>query len=113
MMLTRFGEALNAGDTSGRVAAGGGAGFDALGAAFDSAIARARAEHDTATEQVRFQQALVDDMPIALLTIDARGAVTPGNKLARRLFGAYLSGARAEDYAIYGATFATIGRAHV
>src|SRR3546814_13847189 len=55
---------------------------------------------------VRFQQALVDDMPIALLTIDARGAVTPGNKLARRLFGAYLSGARAEDYAIYGATFA-------
>src|SRR3546814_17781310 len=45
-------------------------------------------------------------MPIALLTIDARGAVTPGNKLARRLFGAYLSGARAEDYAIYGATFA-------
>src|SRR3546814_20926180 len=45
-------------------------------------------------------------MPIALLTIDARGAVTPGNKLARRLFGAYLSGARAEDYAIYGETFA-------
>src|SRR3546814_3980613 len=83
--------------TSVRFAAGGGAGFDALGAAFDSAIARARAEHDTATEQVRFQQALVDDMPIALLTIDARGAVTSGNKLARRLFGAYLSGARAED----------------
>src|SRR3546814_8952583 len=57
MMLTRFVEALNAGDTSVRFAAGGGAGFDALGAAFDSAIARARAEHDTATEQVRFQQA--------------------------------------------------------
>src|SRR3546814_17757410 len=93
MMLTRFVEALNAGDTSVRFAAGGGAGFDALGAAFDSAIARARAEHDTATEQVRFQQALVDDMPIALLTIDARGPVQPGNKLARRPFGAYLSGA--------------------
>src|SRR3546814_17544776 len=45
-------------------------------------------------------------MPIALLTIDARGAVTPCNKLARPLFGAYLSGARAEDYAIHGATFA-------
>ncbi|HVI98207.1 MAG TPA: ATP-binding protein [Sphingomonas sp.] len=106
MMLTRFVEALNAGDTSVRFASGGGAGFDALGAAFDSAIARARAERDTATEQVRFQQALVDDMPIALLTIDARGAVTPGNKLARRMFGAHLVGAHAEDYAIYGSTFA-------
>ncbi|MCM8731284.1 sensor histidine kinase [Hephaestia sp. GCM10023244] len=105
-MLTRFVEALNAGDTGVRFAAGGGAGFDALGAAFDAAIARARAEHDTATEQVRFQQALIDDMPIAVLTIDARGAVTPGNKLARRLFAAHLSGAQAEDYAIYGSTFA-------
>src|SRR3546814_14873968 len=87
MMLTRFVEALNAGDTSVRFAAGGGAGFDALGAAFDSAIARARAEHDTATEQVRFQPALVDDLPIALLPIDARGAATPGNKSAPRQRG--------------------------
>src|SRR3546814_7409879 len=45
-------------------------------------------------------------MRIRWRTIDGRGAGTPGNKLARRLFGAYLSGARAEDYAIYGATCA-------
>jgi nitrogen fixation/metabolism regulation signal transduction histidine kinase len=105
-MLARFVEALRAGDATVRFDQRGGAGFDTLGTAFASAIDRVRTERDSAAEATRFQQALIDDMPVAVLTVDARGAVTQGNKIARQLFGGRVSGARPSDYEPYGLSFA-------
>lgn len=101
----RFVEALRFDDTSARFGTGSGGGFDRLGAALNAAMDRVRARQDAAAAELRFLEALVDDMPIALLTIDAEGHVEPANKAARRIFRQQ-QGTRAEDYAVYGSTFA-------
>ena len=64
-----------------------------------------QSERDRASREQRYLEALLDDMPVAVLTIDAERGVTPANKAARRLFGQHV-GTRQSDYAIYGATFA-------
>lgn len=105
MEVARFLDALRFGDTSARFEASGGAGFDEMGATFNDALARLRSEREAAAAELAFREALVDDMAVALLTIDTDGRVLPVNKAARRLFrGA--AGARAADYERYGATFA-------
>jgi len=55
--------------------------------------------------EMRYLEALVDDMPVALLTVDAAHGVAAANKAARRLFSRH-EGVRPEDFAVYGATFA-------
>ncbi len=103
--LARFVEALRFDDTSARFGGTHDGGFEALGTALDGAIDRLRERQMASAAEMRFLEALVDDMPVALLTIDGDGHVEPANKAARRLFrGA--PGARAEDYAVYGATLA-------
>lgn len=103
--LARFVEALRFDDTSARFGGTHGGGFEALGAALDGAMDRLRERQMASAAEMRFLEALVDDMPVALLTIDGEGHVDPANKAARRLFrGA--PGTRAEDYAVYGATLA-------
>lgn len=104
-ILARFVETLRVGDANARFDTGGGAGFTEVAEAFDTALARLRAERHAGTEELRFVQALLDDVPVALLVIDQTGAVEPYNKAARRLFGE-ATGARPEDYAAYGAGFA-------
>lgn len=103
--VARFLEVLRFGDFSTRFERKGDAGFEELGTAFDAAIAELRADRDRAADELRFREALVDDMPIALLTIDAEGRVAPGNKAARALFR-HVRGARPDDYSDFGATFA-------
>jgi len=103
--VARFIEALRFGDSATRFGLERGAGFGELGQALDAAMARAHARQEAMTGELRFLEALVDDMPIALLTVDAEGQVTPANKAARRLFRD-VEGARAEDYARYSATLA-------
>jgi nitrogen fixation/metabolism regulation signal transduction histidine kinase len=66
---------------------------------------RLQAERDRAARELRYLEALVDDMPIALLTVDAAHGVTLANKAARRLFNRH-EGVRPEDFALYGATLA-------
>lgn len=103
--VARFIEALRFDDTAARFGGATGGGFEALGASLDSAMDRLRARQAATAAEMRFLEALVDDMPVALLTVDGAGQVAPANKAARRLFRD-ARGTRAEDYAVYGATLA-------
>lgn len=103
--VARFVEALRFDDSSARFGGTSGGGFEELGRSLDAAMDRLRTRQAAAAAETRFLEALVDDMPVALLTVDAAGLVSPANKAARRLFRA-APGTRAEDYAVYGATLA-------
>lgn len=105
LAVARFLEVVRFGDFGARFASRGDAGFAELGAAFDSALAQLRSDRDRAADELRFREALVDDMAVALLTADTSGRIVPGNKAARALFR-HVQGARAEDFSRYGATFA-------
>jgi two-component system nitrogen regulation sensor histidine kinase NtrY len=103
--VARFVEALRYGDFSTRFDGRGGAGFDTLGGALDAAMRGLQAQRDRTVEELRFLEALTDDVPVALLTVDADHGVTLVNKAARRLFAAH-QGTRPEDFTAYGETFA-------
>jgi len=103
--IARFVDALHFGDTAIRFESAEGAGFARLGRALDQAMDRVRERHEAASGELRFLEALVDDMPVALLTIDEDGQVTTANKAARRLFRD-APGTHASDFASYGSTFA-------
>lgn len=104
--IARFVEALRHGDYSAHFDGGRGAGFAQMGNAFNAAIRRLREERRAASDELRFLETLVDDVPMPLLTIDGEGHVRRANKAARRLFGDQ-GGVRAEDFAVHGATFAS------
>jgi nitrogen fixation/metabolism regulation signal transduction histidine kinase len=104
ILLARFVEALRHGDFAARFSHRGGPSFAALAAALDAAMQRLHAEGEGAAQDLRYRDALIDDMPVALLTVDPAG-VTLTNRAARRLFTAH-GGIRPEDFAVYGATFA-------
>jgi len=104
-IVARFLEALKFGDTALQFDAHGGAGFSELGAALNEVLARFRVEQDRVAGELRYLDALVDDMPVAVLTVDMTGHVRLANKAARRLFTAE-HGTLPEDFAMYGATFA-------
>ncbi len=103
--VARFVEAVRIGDSAARFGGTRGGGFDQLADALNHAMDQVRERQSAAAAELRFLEALVDDMPVALLTVDAAGQVEPANKAGRRLFR-HPSGTRAEDYAVYGATFA-------
>ena len=103
--IARFIEALGHGDFATRFDGRGGSGFRALGDALDGAMRGLQTERDRAARELRYLEALVDDMPVALLTVDTVHGVTPANKAARRLFNRH-EGVRPEDFALYGATLA-------
>jgi two-component system, NtrC family, nitrogen regulation sensor histidine kinase NtrY len=103
--VARFVDALRFDDNAARFGGSGGGGFARLGAALDGAMDRVRARQATAAAELRFLEALVDDMPVALLTVTGDGQVDPANKAARRLFR-HVGGSRTDDYAAYGATLA-------
>jgi signal transduction histidine kinase len=103
--IARFVETLSHGDLAARFDKGGGASFRRLGSALDDAVRRLQIDRDTSVRELRFLEALVDDMPVALLTVDAEHGVRTANKAARRLFDRH-EGVAATDFAIYGATLA-------
>jgi nitrogen fixation/metabolism regulation signal transduction histidine kinase len=104
-LIAHFVSALRFGDFSTRFDTRDGAGFGAIGAAFNDAIRTLQSERDRSGEELRFLQALTDDLPVALLTVDEVHGVQPANKAARLLFDRH-QGVRPEDFALYGATFA-------
>jgi len=104
-MLARFLEALRHGEFAARFDRRGGAGFQQLGAALDTAMQELQRERLAGERELRFLEALVDDTPVALLRVSEAEGVAPANKMARRLFDRH-SGVRPEDFAPYGATFA-------
>lgn len=79
--------------------------FGELARALNGAIARLRAERDRDHATTRFNEALLDDMPVGLLVIEG-DTVTPANKLARHLFSMALHGVSTAAFEPYGATFA-------
>jgi len=105
MEVARFIDAVRFGDLQARFQRPeAGSGFDALGEALDSGIAALREERARLSESSRFYEAVVDDVPVALLTIDAEGRIDLVNKAARKLFDRH-KGVRAQDFEIYGARF--------
>jgi nitrogen fixation/metabolism regulation signal transduction histidine kinase len=104
-LIAHFVSALRFGDFSTRFDTRDGAGFGAIGAAFNEAIRTLQGERDRSGEELRFLQALTDDLPVALLTVDEVHGVQPANKAGRLLFDRH-QGVRPEDFAAYGATFA-------
>jgi two-component system, NtrC family, nitrogen regulation sensor histidine kinase NtrY len=104
--LARFIDAVRFADfAQGFEHRGHGSGFGELGTALDEAIRKLRSERHELNEANRFYEAVLDDAPTALLTVDAHGKVELTNKAARRLLVRH-SGVRAEDFAVYGDTFA-------
>jgi nitrogen fixation/metabolism regulation signal transduction histidine kinase len=104
--LARFLEAVRLGDLSQSFGHGAeGSGFGEIGAALDRAIRLLREERHRMSEAGRFYEAVLDDAPIALLTVDGGGRVEPANKAARRLFVRH-QGVRIDDFRAYGEAFA-------
>lgn len=81
-----------------------GSGFGEFGEALEQGIQRLRDERQRLSDDSRFYEAVLDDAPTPLLTVDGEGRVELANKAARRLLVRH-TGVRIEDFAIYGAAF--------
>ena len=103
--IARFLEAIRLGDLSQSFSRGGGSGFSEIGRALDEGIRSLREERHRLTDAGRFYEAVLDDAPTPLLTVDAQGRVELTNKAARRLFVRH-DGVRVEDFRDYGDAFA-------
>jgi nitrogen fixation/metabolism regulation signal transduction histidine kinase len=85
-IVSRFVESVRFEDYSQRFSDPSGGGFDVLGNALDHALRSLQARHAQENAESRFQSAIIDDAPSALLTIDREGRVEMLNKAARQLF---------------------------
>jgi nitrogen fixation/metabolism regulation signal transduction histidine kinase len=104
--LARFLEALRLGDLSQSFShRAAGSGFTEIGEALDQGIRRLRDERHRLTDAGRFYEAVLDDAPTPLLTVDDQGRVELANKAARRLFVRH-DGVRVDDFRDYGDAFA-------
>src|SRR5215469_16741996 len=75
-----------------------------LGTAMERVLARLRSSRSERDEQAQYLQTLVNHVPVALISIDERGAVKLLNMAARRLFESALT--RTDQLARYGESFA-------
>lgn len=82
-----------------------GSGFAELGEVLNDSIRRMRDEKHKLIDANRFYEAVLDDAPTALLTVDGDGKVELANKAARRLLMRH-KGVRIEDFREYGDAFA-------
>jgi nitrogen fixation/metabolism regulation signal transduction histidine kinase len=104
--LARFLEAVRLGDLSQSFSHRSmGSGFGEIGEALEQSIRRLREERQRLSDAGRFYEAVLDDAPTPLLTVDGEGRVELANKAARRLFVRH-SGVRVEDFRGYGDAFA-------
>ena len=104
--VTRFLEAARNADFSQRFSFGDiGAGFDELGEEFTNIIGRLRERGVGHETEVRKLRALIEHIPIALLTLHSDHSVTLQNNAARRLFGA-AQVTRLRDLRQFGVAFA-------
>jgi two-component system nitrogen regulation sensor histidine kinase NtrY len=104
--LARFIDAVRFADFSqGFTHRADGSGFAELGDVLDDAIKRMRDEKHKLIDANRFYEAVLDDAPTALVTVDAAGRVELANKAARRLLIRH-KGVRVEDFREYGEAFA-------
>lgn len=107
MEIARFLEAVRLGDLSQSFSRrSDGSGLTEIGDVLDATMRGLRMERHRLIEAGRFCEAVLDDAPTSLLTVDAEGRVELANKAARRLFARH-QGVRIEDFAVYGDAFAT------
>jgi nitrogen fixation/metabolism regulation signal transduction histidine kinase len=105
--LARFVEAVRFGDLSQNFTLmHEGSGFSEFGEALEEGIKRLREERHRLSADNRFFEAVLDDAPTPLLTIDFAGRVDLANKAARRLLTRH-EGVQVDDFRIYGDAFAT------
>ncbi|GHF19905.1 sensor histidine kinase [Kordiimonas sediminis] len=64
-----------------------GAGFDDLGETFTAILDRFRDERTSHEEELRHLKALIEHVPVPLISLHANGSITVWNNSARRLFG--------------------------
>lgn len=106
--LARFVDAIRFGDLSQSFGSKHkGSGFAEFGDALEDGMRRLREERHRLTDVNRFYEAVVDDAPVPLLTVDAESRVELTNKAARRLFTRH-SGVQIEDFTCYGEGFAKL-----
>jgi nitrogen fixation/metabolism regulation signal transduction histidine kinase len=84
-MLERFVEGLAAGELEHPVRSAGG--FSRSRGAIERAIATLDAARFRPQQQINHLQTLIDTVPVAIVTLDEDGKVTPANHAARRLAG--------------------------
>ena len=108
--LVRFVDAVRFGDLSQSFSKSHlGSGFSEFGEALDQGIRRLREERHRLSDSSRFYEAVLDDAPTAILTIDSEGKVELANKAARKLLTRH-EGVRIDDFREYGDAFATFLR---
>ena len=104
--LARFVDAVRFGDLSQNFThRHQGSGFSEFGDALEQGMRRLREERHRLSDDNRFFEAVLDDAPTPLLTIDREGRIELANKAARRLLSRH-QGVRIEDFRIYGDAFA-------
>ena len=104
--LARFVDAVRFGDLSQSFShRGQGSGFGEFGEALEQGIRRLREERHRLSDDNRFFEAVLDDAPTALLTVDGAGKVELANKAARKMLARH-NGVRVEDFETYGKSFA-------
>jgi two-component system, NtrC family, nitrogen regulation sensor histidine kinase NtrY len=104
--LARFVEAVRFGDFSQSFAhLHEGSGFGEIGEALEQGMRQLRDERLRLSDDSRFYEAVLDDAPTPLLTVDGTGRVELTNKAARRLLIRH-KGVRVEDFREYGEAFA-------
>ena len=85
--LARFIDSVRFGDLSAAFAGGRrGSGFDQLGRALTTAIVQLRAERGRQGEVLNFYEAVIEQVPVPILTADPAGHITLANRAARHLF---------------------------
>jgi two-component system nitrogen regulation sensor histidine kinase NtrY len=106
--LVRFVEAIGHVDLSQRF------GHGAVGTALDAAMRRLAADRQRIGEEARFQAAMVEEAPVALLTIDENRTICLLNAAARGIFrhldGGSIAAVGAEDEALAAVLDPATGR---
>ena len=103
--LARFIDAVRFADFSqGFIHRFEGSGFSELGRVLDGAMKRLRDDKHKLIDANRFYEAVLDDAPTALLTVDGEGRVELANKAARRLLVRH-KGVRVDEFRVYGDAF--------
>jgi len=103
--IARFLDALSVDDLSQSfIGLAADAAHQELGSAMERVLSRLRASRSERDEQAQYLQTLVNHVPVALLSIDDRGAVRLFNMAARRLFESSLT--RSSEFSRYGEPFA-------